>query len=119
MSDTDLTALAARLSLSCVLENAGAAVRLVRWPSTRKNAVHAALQPGTPPTLAGVLACLLRDASAGADSFEAYCAARGLSTDSRAAHHAWKACVRTRAGLAAMFTREELAELARAACERS
>ncbi len=45
-----------------------------------------------PPTAADVLACLISDASAGAQSFEGFCGEFGYDEDSRKALSVYKAC---------------------------
>jgi len=45
------------------------------------------------PTAAGVLSCLLSDASSGQESFEEFCSNFGYDTDSRSALKTWRACV--------------------------
>lgn len=63
------------------------------------------------PELPGVLNCLLSDAEAGAESFDDFCANFGYDTDSRKAERTHKACKRTAASLARLFSSSELADL--------
>lgn len=47
------------------------------------------------PDAAGVMECLLSDASSADQDFEEWCSDLGESTDSRRAHATWEACRRT------------------------
>jgi hypothetical protein len=46
------------------------------------------------PDAAGVLECLLSDASSADQDFEGWCSDLGENTDSRKAHATWRACQR-------------------------
>lgn len=63
------------------------------------------------PDVCDVLACLLRDAECGAQSFADFCADLGYSEDSRSAEKMWKSCKVTAVGLARLFDSGELADL--------
>lgn len=63
------------------------------------------------PALCDVVGCLLRDIEYANDSFSDWCDALGLDSDSRKAERTWRACKRTAAAMARLFSASELAEL--------
>ncbi len=60
------------------------------------------------PKLADVLACLLSDASSGAESFEDFCSNLGYDSDSRKALATWRSCRRTAAAFDRLLGAETL-----------
>lgn len=55
------------------------------------------------PESSDVMACLISDAHAGAQSFEEFCSEFGYDEDSRSAERTWKACQRVADQLERLF----------------